>query len=137
MFQFHNALATLAQSGVLPGVFITLVNDDSSESGSREKKRHKAQEQKQHLAHEAKQIIANLEGEGWTLAFTDGSAKQHPKLGWVAGYGCVVMGQWEAKGYLPPATAQTNSRAELLAGIRAFSINLCQFGGSHGLPICL
>ena len=57
------------------------------------------------LALEANQVIAKLENEGWTLAFTDGSAKQHPKVGWVAGYGCVVMGVWETKGFLPPNSA--------------------------------
>ena len=48
---------------------------------------------------------SELENEGWILAFTDGSAKQHPKVGRVAGYGCVVMGTWEAKGFLPPNSA--------------------------------
>ena len=47
-------------------------------------------------------VLAEHEKEGWILASTHGSAKQHPKVGWVAGYGCVVMGDWEAKGFLPP-----------------------------------
>ena len=71
---------------------------------SRQNKKHKALERKHQLAHEVKQIIAKLEDEGWILAFTDGLAKQHPKIGWVAGYGCVVLGQWETKGFLPPPT---------------------------------
>ena len=38
-------------------------------------------------------------------------------VGWAAGYGCVVMGIWEAKGFLPPNSGQTNNTAELLAVI--------------------
>ena len=91
--------------------------EDSSEATQRARKKHRAQERKQQLVEEAKHIIGQLENEGWTLAFTDGSAKHHPKLGWVAGFGCVVMGQWETKGFLHPATAQTNNRAELQAVI--------------------
>ena len=60
------------------------------------------------------------------MAFTDGSAKQHPKVGWVAGYGCVVMGAWEAKGFLPPNSAQTNNSAELLAVITVLEHFLLQ-----------
>ena len=87
---------------------------------TRERKQHRAQERKQQLAQETKQIIARLEDEGWTLDFTDGSAKQHPKIGWVAGYGCVVMGHWETKGFLP-AMAQANNGAELQAVITVLS----------------
>ena len=75
---------------------------------------------------EAKQVLAKLENEGWTLAFTDGSAKQHPKVGWIAGYGFVVMGEWETKGFLPPNSAQTNNRAELLAVITVLEHFLLQ-----------
>ena len=73
------------------------------------------EERKQQLAEEAKHIIGQLENEGWTLAFTDGSAKHHPKIGWVVGFGGVVMGQWETKGLTHPVTAQTNNRAEVQA----------------------
>ena len=99
--QFHDAVATLAQSGVLPGVAINVTCDDSS-SSPRAAQKQKVQDRKQQLAIEAKQVLSELENEGWILTFTDGSAKQHPKVGWVAGYGCVVMGTWEAKGVLPP-----------------------------------
>ena len=114
--QFHNVVATLSQFGVLPGIAIRVTCDDSSLS-ERATKKQKTQERKQQLAAEAKQVLAELEGEGWILAFTDGSTKQHPKVGWVAGYGCVVMGIWEAKGFLPPNSRQTNNRAERLAEI--------------------
>ena len=114
--QFHNAIATLSQSGVLPGIAIRVSCDDASLT-DRAAKKQKTQDRKQQPAVEAKRISAELEGEGWVLAFTDGSAKQHLKVGWVAGYGCVVMGVWEAKGFLPPSTGQTNNRVELLAVI--------------------
>ena len=114
--QFHNAVATLAQSGILPGIAIRVACDDSSLC-ERATKKQKTHERKHQLAVEAKQVLAELEGEGWILAFTDGSTKQHPKVGWVAGCGCVVMWIWEAKGFLPPNSGQTNNRAELLAVI--------------------
>ena len=111
--QFHNAIATLSRSGVLPGIaiFVSCADNSLTDGGQ------KTQERKQQLAVEAKRILAELEGEGWVFAFTNGSAKQHPRVGWVAGYGCVVMGVWEAKGFLPPSTGQTNNTAELLAVI--------------------
>ena len=115
--QFHDVVATLAQSGVLPGVDIKAHSDDTSSQAARATKKQKVQHRKQQLAVEAKLVLAKLENEGWILAFTDGSAKQHPKVGWVAGYGCVVMGECEAKGCRPPNSAQTNNRAELLAVI--------------------
>ena len=87
--------------GGVPGVAIRVASDDSSLS-ARATEKQKVQERKQQLAIEAKQVLSDLENEGWILAFTDGSAKQHPKVEWVAGYGCVVMGTWEAKGCLPP-----------------------------------
>ena len=58
-----------------------------------------------------------LEGQGWDLVFRDGSAKHHPKIDWVARYGCAWLGKWGAKGYLHPSTAQTNDGAELQAVI--------------------
>ena len=122
--QFHDVVATPAQSGVLPGVTIKVHGEESSEQITRAAKKQKVQDRKQQLAVEAKQVIAKLETEGWTLAFTD--AKQHPKVGWVAGYGCVVMGVWETKGFLPPNSAQTNNRAELLAVITVLEYFLSQ-----------
>ena len=98
-------MATLAQFGELPGVAINAFSDDTSLQSARAVKKQKVQDRKQQLAIEAKHVFAELENEGWILAFTDGSAKQHPKVGWVAGYGCVVMGDWEAKGFLPPNSA--------------------------------
>ena len=71
----------------------------------RKKKKRRTLARKQWLAVDAKKIINQLEEEGWNLVFTDGSAKHHPKIGWVAGYGCVWMGKWETKGYLHPSTA--------------------------------
>ena len=64
-----------------------------------------------------KKIIKQLEEEGWNLVFTDGSAKHHPNIGWVAGFGCTWMGKWETKGHLHPSAVQTNNRAELQAVI--------------------
>ena len=68
----------------------------------------------------------NLRMRDRILAFTNGSAKQHPKVGWVAGYGCVVRGDWETKGFLPPNSAQTNNRVELLAVITVLEHLLLQ-----------
>ena len=99
-------MATLAQSGILPGVAINVFSDDTSLQSARAVKKQKVQDRKQRLAIEAKHVLAELENDGWRLAFTDGSAKQHPKVGWVAGYGCVVIGDWEAKGFLPPTRAR-------------------------------
>ena len=124
--QFHDAVATLAQSGVLPGVAINVFSDDSSLQSARAVKKQKVQDCKQPLAIEAKHILAELEHEGWILAFTDGSAKQHPKVGWVAGYGCVVIGDWEGKEFLPPNSARTYNRAELLAVITVLEHFLLQ-----------
>ena len=123
--QFHDAVATLAQSGVLPGIAINATYDDAS-SSARAAKKQKVQDRKQQLAIEAKNVLFELENQGWILAFTDGSAKRHPKVGWVAGYGCVVMGAWVAWGFLPPNSAQTNNRAELLAVITVFEHFLLQ-----------
>ena len=39
---------------------------------------------------------------------------------------CVVMGAWEAKGFLPPNSAQTNNRAERLAVIAVLEHVLLQ-----------
>ena len=102
--RFHDAVATLAQVGILPGVAIQVQSDDTSEQLSTAHKQQKDQDRKQQLALEAKQIIAKLGNEGCTLAFTEGSPKQHPKVGWVARYGCVVMGVWETHPARPKPT---------------------------------
>ena len=87
------------------------------ETDLRKKKRRRTLARKQWLAVDAKKIINQLEEEGWNLVFSDGSAKHHPKIGWVAGYGCVWMGKWETRGYPHSSTAQTNNWAELQAVI--------------------
>ena len=107
-------MATLPHSRILPRVAINAIYDDTSLQSAKAVKTQKVQDRKQNLAIEAKHILAELENEGWILAFTDGSAKQHPKVGWVA------VGNWEAKGFLPPNWAQTNNRAEFLAVITVF-----------------
>ena len=60
-------------------------------------------------------MIADLEATGWAIAYTDGSAEHHTRVGWVAGYGCVMLGEWEESWYVPCSLAQMNNRANVLA----------------------
>ena len=102
LLTFHNSLASLSQTGALPTTRIHVASDNSEAQASRAMKKHRAQDRKQQLAQEAQCILSQLANEGWTIAFTDGSAKHHPKIGWVAGYGCVVMHGWETFGFSTP-----------------------------------
>ena len=81
LLQFHDALATLSQSGVLPGATIFTQADVSAETATREKKRQRITQRKHQLALEAKQMTSKFQDEGWTIALSDGLAKQHPKVG--------------------------------------------------------
>ena len=72
LMHFHDAVATLAQLGVLPGLAINVTCDESSSSASAAKKQ-KVQDRKQQLAIEAKEVLFERENEGWILAFTDAS----------------------------------------------------------------
>ena len=119
-------VATLNQSGVLPTVR-TSIAVNSTESETRDAKKRRANECKQQLAVEAQTVIRQLEVDGWSLVFADGSAKHNQKIGWVAGFGCVWMGHWETKGFLHPSMAQTNNRAELQAAITVLehSVRTC------------
>ena len=124
LLQFHDALATLSQTGALPTGIVTAQVDDSSNQDKYVAKKRRTQERKQQLAVEAKEIIKQSEEEGWNLVFTDGSAKHHPKISWVAGFGCTWMGKWETKGHLHPSTAQTNNQAEIQAVITVLHLHL-------------
>ena len=51
------------------------------------------------------------------MAYIDGSGERHARVGWVAGFGCTIHGEWEKSGPLPAHSQQTNNRAEMMAVI--------------------
>ena len=79
LIQFYDAIATLSQIASLPMGLVAALVDGTLEGDLRNKKKHRTLARKQQLDVEVKNIINQLEGEGWNLAFTDGSAKHHPK----------------------------------------------------------
>ena len=114
--QFHHIIITVRQSGCLPAHRITLqyVAQDTEKEAKQQRKLLR----KEQLAEQVIRTIDSLESEGWLLAYTDGSAEYHARVGWVAGFGCTIPGQWEFSGFLPVDMAQSNNRAELAAIIR-------------------
>ena len=114
--QFHHIIITVRQPGCLPAHRITLqyVAHDTEKEAKRQRKLLR----KEQLVEQVIRTIDSLESEGWLLAYTDGSSEYHARVGWVAGFGCTIPGQWDFSGFLPVDMAQSNNRAELAAVIR-------------------
>ena len=60
-------------------------------------------------------MIAELELQGWLIAYSDGSAEKHPSVGWEVGFGYTIPGEWDHHPHLQVDSPQTNNRAELSA----------------------
>ena len=63
--------------------------------------------------------ISRLQGEGFHVIYTDGSAVTHPDVGGIAGYGVYSECGLSISGFLPTDLLQTNNVAELFATIKA------------------
>ena len=88
---FKNALRLLKPGGSLPASKIPVSKPEPT-TPEKEQKRRKT-ERKQLLAVQARHALAQLEQQGYTVVWTDGSAKWGTKTGWVAGYGATILGE--------------------------------------------
>ena len=120
--QLHEALASLSLRGVLIVKNIVYVPSVEAQK-ERAAKRQRKVECKFELARLAKEQIQQWVADGFSVVYTDGSAKWEPAVGWIGGYGCHEPGGWEFAAHLPPRARQKVKRAELHAVIEA----VCQF----------
>ena len=67
------------------------------------------------MADQTRTTLHRLEQQGFSVAWTDGSAKWQAKTGWVGGYGATILGEWETCASLSPTMKQTINKAELYA----------------------
>ena len=102
---FKNVLLQFQTTGALPVEELTITRPGPT-TPEREKKRHKA-EHKQKLAEAARLLLEQLEGQGYSIAWTDGSAKWEGRKGWVGGYRATILGEWEECAPLPTSIKQT------------------------------
>ena len=112
--QFHVALASVQSKGTL--IVTKIVYTPSPEEDeARAAKRQKKVDKKAVLARPVQEKIQQLIHNGYTIVYTDGSAKWEPGVGWIAGYGCHEPGGWETSSYLPPQSRQSVNTTELQA----------------------
>ena len=114
--QFHEALASLSLRGVLIVKKIVYVPSVEAQEERAAKRQRKA-ERKFEVARLAKEQIQHWVADGFSVVYTDGSAKWEPLVGWIGGYGCHEPGGREFAAHLPPQARQTVNRAELHAVI--------------------
>ena len=81
----------------------------------------------QKLAVDASLLLEQLESQGYSVTWTDGSAKWEGRKGWVGGYGATILGEWEECAPLPIGMKQTIKGAELMVVITVIE----RFGSDH------
>ena len=85
--QFYTSLVHQRNHGFFPHQRIEYQasTDEQEERAAKQQKRHT---RKKELALKTVTEISNYESEGYTMVYTDGSAKWVQGVGWVGGWGC-------------------------------------------------
>ena len=120
LLDFHGAPLFFLREGTVPKRHINWrqFHLDAIPDTAADPKRQRHDERmhcKATVAEQLKGLATTYLREGWHTFFFDGSAKQHPKCGYVGWYGCCFLG----RAPLEEDERQTNNKAELKAAIAA------------------
>ena len=115
LLQFRHFVQEYNETEVLPAPELSWWAQRVPKSPPSKKKK---QSQHAEQAASVMERIHAMEAGGWVTGYTDGSAKLHPQVGLVGGYGArIPVSGFELSGYLPVDESQTSNRAELMAAI--------------------
>ena len=118
---FLDALIALRDKGVLD--YPTLRPQPATPPPTRAEWRREAKhKRKMDCLGSVVRTIANLEGQGYTIVFTDGSSKKFSGVGWVGGFGVYSSSLISCSAPLPPEARQTINAAELAAAVKALQL---------------